>query len=175
MDRSKLLTRPIAVLVALTLQASPALAFDKLPIKGQASVIDGDSIEIEGRRIRLHGIDAPDGRQSCKDAAGKSYPCGQRAASALADKITSRTIRCNPKSTDSSGSKVAVCWLDNVNLNIWMVSQGWAIADRSGSANYMPWENEARKAKRGLWAGTFTEPSEWRRSQQRQRPGQNRP
>jgi endonuclease YncB( thermonuclease family) len=134
---------------------------------GPASVIDGDTIEIDGRRIHLHGIDAPDGRQSCKNAAGKSYPCGKRAASALADKIKSRTIRCNPKSTDSSGNKVAVCWLDNVNLNIWIVSQGWAIADRDGAANYMPWEDEARKAKRGLWAGTFTEPSEWQRSQQR--------
>ncbi len=52
-------------------------------IVGRASVIDGDTIEIHGLRIRLHGVDAPEKGQPCFDAANQPYRCGQKAAMAL--------------------------------------------------------------------------------------------
>ncbi len=65
---------------------------------GRASVVDGDTIEISGTRIRLHGIDAPEKAQTCKDAGGKDYRCGQRAALALDEYLAQeRPTRCEPK------------------------------------------------------------------------------
>ena len=160
MDRSKLLKRTLATLLLLGLSASPALALHKAPIVGHASVIAGDTIKIDGKRIRLHGIDAPDERQLCTDATGKSHPCDRRAASTLAEKIKSQTVICRPTSDGHSHPTVAECWLDNLNLNIWIVAQGWAIADREGSTDYAPWEDDARGAQRGIWAEILTDPSQ---------------
>ncbi|MGH1590538.1 thermonuclease family protein [Methylobacterium phyllosphaerae] len=93
-------------LAALILLSGPALAAE--PIVGRASVTDGDTVVIRGTRIRLHGIDAPEGAQLCQDAAGKSYRCGQVAALALADRIGEVNISCEPRDTDRYGRTVAV-------------------------------------------------------------------
>lgn len=77
--------------------ATPAVAD---PIVGRASVIDGDTLEVRGTRIRLHGIDAPESTQVCKDAAGKDYRCGRTAALALQDHIGKRLVSCDPRDTD---------------------------------------------------------------------------
>ena len=80
------------------------------PIVGVASVIDGDTLEIHGQRIRLHGIDAPESRQFC-EKNGKKYRCGQQAALALADKVGRATIRCEQRDIDRYKRIVAVCRL----------------------------------------------------------------
>lgn len=130
---------------------------------GAAPVIDGDTVEIHGQRIRLHGIDAPESRQNCKKA-GKDWRCGKDAAFALADKIGLNPIECEPKGkSDRYGRAVAVCRLAGEDLNAWMVSQGWALAYRQYSRDYVPQENEAKEAKRGVWASEFVPPWEWRR------------
>jgi endonuclease YncB( thermonuclease family) len=129
---------------------------------GVASVIDGDTLDIHGQRIRLHGIDAPESGQFCKKD-GKQYRCGQRAALELADKIGRSTVRCEQRDIDRYKRIVAVCRLGNIDLNAWMVRQGWAIAYRQYSRDYVDDESAAQASKAGIWAGRFIEPSRWRR------------
>lgn len=131
-------------------------------IAGQASVIDGDTIEIHGTRIRLFGIDAPEGGQTCS-AQGKSYRCGQQAALALSDKIGSKTVECRPKDRDRYGRVVAVCRVGGEDVNGWMVAQGWALAYRHYSLDYVSQEQRAESARAGMWQGRFQPPWDWRR------------
>ena len=132
------------------------------PIVGVASIIDGDTLEIHGQRIRLHGIDAPESGQSC-EKDGKQYRCGQQAALALANKISRATIRCEQRDIDRYQRVVAVCRRGAEDLNSWMVRQGWAIAYRKYSRDYVDDESAAQSAKAGIWAGRFIEPPKWRR------------
>ena len=144
-------------------------AFNVMPaaaqsVMGVASVIDGDTIEIRGQRIRLFGIDAPEGRQLC-ERDGRPYRCGQEAALALADKIGRRTVQCEQKDVDRYGRIVAVCRLGGEDLNGWLVRNGYAVAYRRYSLDYVAAEDKARSERRGLWGGEFTLPWLWRRGQ----------
>ena len=131
-------------------------------ITGTASVIDGDTLEIRGNRIRLHGIDAPESGQNCQ-ANDKNYRCGQHATLALSDKIGSSNITCRGTDSDRYGRVIAICYLGNIDLNAWMVTQGWAIAYRQYSTDYVSNEENAKTANRGIWRGPFVPPSQWRR------------
>ena len=132
-------------------------------LAGTATVIDGDTLDLHGQRIRLHGIDAPESGQSCQDADGAAYRCGQRAALALADRIGRRPVTCAPRDTDRYGRAIAVCMADGEDLNAWMVAQGHALAYRRYSSDYVDEEALARRDRRGLWAGAFVAPWDWRR------------
>ncbi|WP_331295923.1 thermonuclease family protein [Methylobacterium hispanicum] len=150
-------------LTVLGLLAAPALAAE--PITGRPSVTDGDTLVIRNTRIRLHGIDAPESAQTCQDKAGKDYRCGQAAALALDSHIGHATVTCEPRDTDQYGRTVSVCRKGPEDLNAWMVTQEHAIAYRRYSTDYIAQEQAARAARRGIWAGTFEEPSTWRRAQ----------
>lgn len=115
------------------------------------------------RALRLHGIDAPESGQLCRDQYGDRYRCGQHAAIVLDEKIGLQAVSCEQTDTDRYGRIVAVCWAGGVDLNGWLVRQGWAVAYRRYSADYIWAENEARMAGRGMWAGSFIPPEEWRR------------
>jgi len=154
------MNRPFLVLAALLMSASPSLAET---VVGRATVIDADTLDIRGKRIRLHGVDAPESAQSCQGADGKAYRCGQRAALALADRIGTATVSCEQTDTDRHRRIVAVCSARGENLNAWLVSEGHALAYRQYGKDYIPQEDAARGAKRGVWAGTFTPPWDWRR------------
>ncbi|WP_445809762.1 thermonuclease family protein [Yoonia sp.] len=132
-------------------------------ITGIASVTDGDSLEIRGTRIRLHGIDAPESRQLCTRASGQDWRCGQQAALALSDQIGRRSVSCVTRDIDRYGRTIAVCSHDGVDLNAWMVREGWAVAYRRYSRDYVAVEDDARRAGRNIWSGTFVMPWDWRR------------
>jgi endonuclease YncB( thermonuclease family) len=134
-------------------------------IAGRASVIDGDTLEIRGTRIRLNGIDAPESRQTCRDRNGAEYRCGHRAAFSLADKIGSANLACAVLDHDRYGRSVATCRLGETDVNGWMVASGWAIAYRQYSRVYIDEEAAAQAAGAGIWAGRFTPPWEWRAAQ----------
>lgn len=166
----------VASWLTLFLGIGPAAADQ---IAGTASVIDGDTLEIRGARIRLHGIDAPESQQICTDGSGKDWRCGQQAALALSDRIGRRPVACEVKDKDRYGRLVAACSAGGENLNAWMAANGWAMAYRQYSKDYVGAEATARASRAGIWAGTFQPPWEWRAEKRAggkpQAANQNRP
>ncbi len=90
-------------------------------ISGTAAVIDGDTLEIHGQRIQLHGIDAPESRQLCR-LDGKPWQCGKDAANALAEKIARRPVTCEDLGRDHYKRIIARCTVAGEDLGEWMVS-----------------------------------------------------
>lgn len=154
----------IAFLAAILL-ASPVQA---QRLEGRVTVSDGDTIAIEGvrERIRLYGIDAPESGQTCDDASGNRYLCGTRSAEHLAQLVgRSGRLTCFEEDRDRYGRIVAECVTPgNVVVNAEMVRAGWAVEyTQYSDGRYDQEEVEARGARRGMWAGEFVLPWEWRR------------
>jgi endonuclease YncB( thermonuclease family) len=149
------------VIAAIMVIAAPAVRAQH-SIVGTASIIDGDTIEVHGARIRMHGIDAPESRQECIREDGTSWRCGQQAALALSDRIGRATVRCEPRDRDRYGRVVAVCFKVAEDLDRWMVTTGWAVAYRKYSLDYVADEERAKRAKLGIWSGSFEMPWDWR-------------
>jgi endonuclease YncB( thermonuclease family) len=133
------------------------------PLIGRARVVDGDSIEISGARIRLQGIDAPEWKQTCVDSKGQTWSCGEASAQQLRSYIGGRELTCERRGVDRYNRTLAVCAApDGADINAWIVRHGWALAS-SDTGNYRSEQHEAEAARRGIWAGTFLPPWEWRR------------
>ncbi len=141
-------------------------------ISGRAEITDGDSLEIGSTRIRLYGVDAPEGRQSCKRDDGRNWACGNEAARKLRSLIGDRTVTCTQRDVDDYGRSVAVCRSGAVDLSAEMARSGFATASRRYSSDYIDEENAARTARRGIWAGEFTPPEEYRRNDRGDTPVQ---
>jgi endonuclease YncB( thermonuclease family) len=152
-----------ALLGFVALKALPTLS--EPTITGTASVIDGDTIEIHGQRIRLHGIDAPESSQLCEGPDGSRYRCGQVAAFALANTIGRKPVSCNGQDRDRYDRIIAVCFLSGEDLNGWMVRQGHAVAYRRYSLDYVSAEEAAEHDGLGIWSGRFVLPWLWRRGE----------
>jgi endonuclease YncB( thermonuclease family) len=132
-------------------------------IQGVASVVDGDTLEIHGKRIRLFGIDAPESAQECIAETSRKWRCGQRAALVLSEKIARSTVSCVEKDRDKYQRIVAICSMRGEDLNGWMVAHGWALAYSRFSKAYVPLQEKAQAHKVGIWASRFVEPADWRR------------
>ncbi len=126
------------------------------------SVIDGDSLRTGNRDIRLHGIDAPEYRQTCLDAHKRPYPCGKRAAEHLRRLVRGGPVNCRIVDEDRYGREIAICSGASGELNRAMVRDGWAVAYLRYSLAYSRVQARATQERLGLWAGTFKLPQDWR-------------
>lgn len=128
------------------------------PAEGAAKLVDGDSLFVGGKEVRLKGIDAPEGRQTCT-REGKSWPCGEEARRQLSRLIAGQRVSCNSVEADQHGRLLGFCTAGGKDLNREMVREGFAMSYGSFEAE----QREAKAAKRGLWSGEFQRPRDWRR------------
>ena len=129
---------------------------------GNYIAIDGDSFKAGTVEIRLHGIDAPEYRQTCQEQNGKQQACGKLARDALSKLIRGRNIDCRIIDRDRYGRQVSVCRDGTLEINREMVRLGWAVAYRRHALGYVAAEREAKAARRGIWAWTFEMPEDYR-------------
>ena len=115
-----------------------------------------------GQRIRLHGIDAPEKAQTCR-IEGAPWACGIAAWGELVQLVAGKNVTCEVRDVDRYGRSVAVCAADGEDINAALVAQGWALAYRQFSDDYVTQEGEAREAGLGMWRGWFVDPWDWRR------------
>lgn len=148
-----------SVLLTVAFWATPALA----DITGPATVTDGDTIKIDGQRIRIHGIDAPEQKQSCQRDS-EEWPCGSVATAFMSHLVANHVVACKQRDVDRYGRIVAVCHAGGTDVGGAMVYYGLALAYRRYSKQYVATEDKAREARRGMWQGTFVEPWAWRKS-----------
>lgn len=142
----------------------PPASTDANFIIGKSSVVDADTLEIHGTRIRLEGVDAPESSQRC-GAMGQEWACGQEAALALSDWIGDKPASCKVQGADRYQRKLARCTIDGQDMQAWLVSNGWAMAYRRYSTDYVAAEEVAQAAKLGLWRGEFVMPWDWRQGE----------
>lgn len=129
-----------------------------------AQVVDGDTLIINGTRIRLFGVDAFEGEQSCTRPDGSSWTCGGSATRALSRLVAMGPVSCAQQATDQYGRPVAVCTVEGTDLGRQIVAMGLAVAYRNYSEDYVPVEDEAKLLGMGAWDGSFIMPQDFRRS-----------
>jgi endonuclease YncB( thermonuclease family) len=128
------------------------------PLVGRASAVDGDTLRLGSTRIRLIGLDAPELDQTCTDAEGATWACGEAAHRALAAIVAEGPVSCASQGRDQYGRVLARCEIGAADAGARVVAQGLAIAN----GDYGGEERAARDGRLGMWAGTFETPRSWR-------------
>jgi len=149
-----------AILFLLALSVARFDGIASRQLVGGLRVSDGDSLVIDGERVRLRGIDAPEYAQECT-LGGKSFACGREARNRLQRLIAGRSVTCRGWERDRYERLLAHCEAGGLDLGEQMVGAGWAVS----YGDYRSAEAQARSARKGLWAGSFEEPSAWRARQ----------
>ena len=142
-----------------------------LVLEGVPRVIDGDSLEINSNKIRLFGIDAPEKKQTCKKPYliisfinfQRDYKCGLMVTNKLNKFINNKTVKCISENKDQYNRNLSICYLKKIDINSWLVKNGYAVAYNKYSKKYALEEQYAKENKLGLWKGTFIRPEKWRR------------
>jgi endonuclease YncB( thermonuclease family) len=154
------------IMVAALIHISPWLVIGNAQaaetIAGPATVTDGDTLKINNKKIRVHGIDAPESKQTCK-LRDRVIRCGTLATSAMEKLVTGNEVKCQQTDTDRYGRTIAICRANGVDVGRRLVQTGWAVAYRRYSTRYVGDEDAARAGKLGMWQGEFVMPWDWRR------------
>lgn len=154
-------SRLLLLISVLFLLGLPAAAQART-IQGVPYVIDGDTLDIQGQRIRLFGINAPESKQSC-GAAGEQWSCGQAATQALRQIVGGQAVSCQVRDTDAYGRSVSTCVTRaGDDLSAAMVERGMANAYRRYSTAYVGLENQAKADGVGVWSGDYVDPETYR-------------
>ena len=138
-------------------------AHAQAPVFGPGRAKDGDSLTVGGTEVRLYGIDAPEWDQTCQ-RGGEEWSCGEAAAEKLSQLVTGKNVVCSTVGTDEHKRILGRCMVGATDLNRAMVASGHAVAFRRYSSDYVSAEDSAKANKRGIWAGTFQMPSDYRHS-----------
>ncbi|MDR6265165.1 thermonuclease family protein [Roseobacter sp. N2S] len=136
----------IKLLIALVCLCTPAMA-------ETLRIVDGDTLDLNGTRFRINGIDAPEAGQKCKTASGKDWACGTAATDTLFALTKGQKVTCEKLATDSYGRSVARCYAGKTDLARAMVEQGMAWAFLKFSDEYESVQTAAKTAKIGIWRG----------------------
>jgi endonuclease YncB( thermonuclease family) len=155
--------RPMLILLILFgLAAAIAAALEppEPALSGHASVVDGDTLRLGGKRVRLLGIDAPELDQPCSGADGTPWPCGEAARDKMLELVGGGAVTCAPQGHDRYGRVLARCLGRATDLGDAMVTAGLAVAD----GDYFHQKAAASAAKIGIWTGSFVPPRQWRDS-----------
>lgn len=131
-------------------------------VSGLPLVLDGDTLDFNGVRVRLFGMDAFERDQLCERPDGSRYACGQVAREVLIAAIDNAPVTCTRKDVDMYGRMVGVCVGREGDLGARVVEDGSALAYRRYSSDYIDEEEEARQSVRGAWSGRFEAPWDYR-------------
>ena len=134
---------------------------------GISRVVSGDTLTLNNRVVKLFGVAAPDISQTCADASGRGYKCGQQAIAWLSSWLADNEIKCHVLEQDDRGVLTAVCMLGPYDIGAALINAGWAVADTRQTQVYVPYQNQALTNKRGLWQGEFYMPWDWEKIQAR--------
>jgi len=125
----------------------------------RSSVVDGDTLDIHGQRIRILDIDAPESRQLCTQQDGKQWRCGQKPALALSDWIGQQTVSCETTKKDKYRRWLARCTVGGQDLGAWLASNGWAVPYRNCHCEVIRHAaNSAKAGNRGRMRKKMTRP-----------------
>lgn len=137
--------------------------------RGPFHVIDGDTLAQVGIRLRLSGIDAPELDQTCRTVDDQPWPCGRAAREQLVDLVKDSDVECRGTEVDRYDRPLVICYRRNTNLNVQMVRMGMALS--TSLLTYQREQLVAENEKRGIWAGRFQRPSQWRRERKLEHQG----
>lgn len=129
----------------------------------KVKVLDGDSLVVDGVEVRLEGIDAPEYKQKCYKESGKKYDCGERSKQELIKFINGRKVVCESKGYDKYHRMLGICFVEDKNINSYMVESGWAVEYDLYESMFPEEEKSAKENKRGMWQGRFMKPELYRR------------
>lgn len=139
------------------------LFFHDSAFADKVKIVDGDTIRIGKTRYRLFGIDAPEMKQTCKKGNEKVL-CGVLSRNFLIEKVGKNDVKCKKISKDRYDRNVAECFVGDVNLNKYMVRNGYAFAYKRYSKKFVEDEKYAKQNKLGLWQMSFEFPWDYRRN-----------
>lgn len=130
---------------------------------GNPEVIDGDTLDFGGERVRLFGIDAPEKAQTCT-RNGETWSCGEDAKAILQALVVNNRVSCRQRDTDKYGRSVSICSVGRLDLSDAIARAGYAVALEQFAADYLSAVEVARSARLGIWSGEFQIPADFRAS-----------
>ena len=129
----------------------------------ELKIIDGDTIHLNGEKIRFSGIDSPEIKQTCKKN-NEIIKCGILARELLIKIIANNKINCIREGKDQYKRTLAECFVNDLSLSSYLVKNGYAFAYRKYSKKFIADEDFAKSNKLGMWSMKFEYPWDWRKN-----------